>query len=414
MMINSFEFLLSRRYLFPKTRDSFFSIITIFSFLGIALGVATLIIVMSVMNGFREELTSKVLGMNGHFKVTLYNNSKFPNYKSIIESIENKNINIDATIVSQGIISFQKNSTGILIKGLSKESLLNRKIMKDKIISSYIEKFEENDGIILGSKLARKLDIKINDYVNIVSSESVDTPFGKLTRSGDFKVLGFFETGMYEYDVSMIIYPLKLLQDFLNTNDKVDNLEIFINNFESLDNNYKLIREKLPKYFRVYDWRKMNPSLFNAIEIERNVMFLILTLIIIVAAFNLISSMVMLVNNKKKDIGILRSLGLSRNEILRIFIMSGFMIGMIGTILGLIIGIAFCHNINEIKAFLELFTNSSIFAEEIYFFSKLPMIIDYKEVVFIIIVTLILCFCAALYPAYKASNVEPINLIKWE
>jgi lipoprotein-releasing system permease protein len=200
----------------------------------------------------------------------------------------------------------------------------------------------------------------------------------------------------------------------LNTNDRVDNLEIFINNFDRLDYNYKLIREKLPKYFRVYDWRKMNPSLFNAIEIERNVMFLILTLIIIVAAFNLVSSMVMLVNNKKKDIGILRSLGLSRNEILRIFIMSGFMIGMIGTILGFILGILFCHNINEIKALLELFTDSSIFAEEIYFFSKLPMIIDYKEVIFIIIVTLILCFCAALYPAYKASNIEPINLIKWE
>ena len=250
--------------------------------------------------------------MNGHLKVTSYNNTKFSNYKSIIESIKNKNIKVDATIVSQGIISFNKNSTGILIKGLSKESLLNRKIVQDKIILSYMENFENNEGIILGSKLSRKLNININDYVNIVSSESVDTPFGKLIRSGDFKVLGFFETGMYEYDVSMIIFPLKLLQDFLNTNDRVDNLEIFINNFDRLDYNYKLIREKLPKYFRVYDWRKMNPSLFNAIEIERNVMFLILTLIIIVAAFNLVSSMVMLVNNKKKDIGILRSLGLSK------------------------------------------------------------------------------------------------------
>ena len=413
-MINNFEIFLSTRYLFPKTRDSFFSVISIFSFLGISLGVATLIIVMSVMNGFREELTSKVLGMNGHLKVSLFNNEKFSNYISLISLIKDNNFTVEPTIVSQGIVSFNDSSSGVLVKGLSESSLLNRRILNEKISNDSLEKFKKNDGIIIGSKLAKKLNLRLNDFVSIISSESLDTPFGKLTRSADFKVIGFFETGMYEYDVSMIIFPIKLLQDFLNLNGKVDNLEIFLKDFDDLDNVVKSIKKKLPQFFIIYDWRKMNPALFNAIEIERNVMFLILTLIIIVAAFNLISSMVMLVNNKKKDIGILRSLGLSRIEILRIFIMSGFMIGMIGTIIGFILGLAFCYNINEIKSFFEIFTNSSLFAEEIYFFSKLPMIINFNEVFTIIFVTLALCFFAALYPAYKASNIEPINLIKWE
>ncbi len=413
-MINSFEFFLSKRYLFPKTRDSFFSLITLFSFLGISLGVATLIIVMSVMNGFREELTSKVLGMNGHLKISLFNNEKFSDYKLLSQRIKNGNFVVDPTIVTQGIISSQKNSRGVLMKALSTKSLIEREILKKNLDKDVIENYKDNKGIIIGTKLGKSLNLDKNDYITIISSETLDTPFGRLTRSANFQVIGFFETGMYDYDVSMLIFPLPLLQNFLNLGDKVDNLEIFLNDFKSFDKDLGYIKENLPRYFKIDDWRRMNPSLFNAIEIEKNVMFLILTLIIIVATFNLISSMVMLVNNKKKDIGILRSLGLSKTEIMKVFIMSGFMIGLIGTILGFSIGIIFCHNINEIKTFLEMFTDSSIFAEEIYFFSKLPMIINYNEVFFIIILTLVLCFLAAFYPAFKASRIEPINLIKWE
>ena len=292
--------------------------------------------------------------------------------------------------------------------------MVNREILSQKIDRDSLQSFKNKIGIIVGSKMKDKFNLKKNDVVKIISPEMVNTPFGQLTRSKNFRIIGFFETGMYEYDVSMILMPLETIQNFLDTGKKIDNLEIFASNFEDVNNIKSLIISKVSSYYRIYDWRKMNPSLFNAIEVERNVMFLILLLIVLVAAFNLISSMVMLVNNKKRDIGILRTLGVTKFQILKIFILSGFMIGFIGTTLGLCLGILFCININEIKAFIEIFTDSSLFSEEIYFFSKLPMIIDYYEVLGITIIALFLSFFATIYPAIKASNVEPISLIKWE
>ena len=418
-MIKKIDFFISKRYLFPKTKDSFFSVITIFSFLGISLGVATLIIVMSVMNGFRDELTSKVLGMNGHLKLQLFNGERFSNYDDLKKKIESVDPGKDKflvspTISSQGLLIFRNFSTGILIKGIDDKSLVNREILSQKIDRDSLQSFKNKIGIIVGSKMKDKFNLKKNDVVKIISPEMVNTPFGQLTRSKNFRIIGFFETGMYEYDVSMILMPLETIQNFLDTGKKIDNLEIFASNFEDVNNIKNLIISKVSSYYRIYDWRKMNPSLFNAIEVERNVMFLILLLIVLVAAFNLISSMVMLVNNKKRDIGILRTLGVTKFQILKIFILSGFMIGFIGTTLGLCLGILFCININEIKAFIEIFTDSSLFSEEIYFFSKLPMIIDYYEVLGITIIALFLSFFATIYPAIKASNVEPISLIKWE
>ena len=415
-MISSFEILISRRYLFPKTKDSFFSLITIFSFLGIALGVATLIIVMSVMNGFREELTSKVLGVNGHMKIKLLDNQRINNYENLVESFNNEdqNLKFHPTIMSQALISHNGASSGVILKGLSHQSLVERDLISEKLSQDSILNFKKNSGILIGSRLKEKLNIKKNDYIKILSSELQSTPFGNLVNSGSYKVSGFFETGMYEYDLSLIIMPLGMLQNFINVELEVDSIEIILEDFEGLDNAFKYVRKVLPDYFLLFDWRKLNPSLFNAIEVERNVMFLILFLIIVVAIFNLVSSMTMLVNNKRKDIGILRTLGVTRNQLIKIFIMNGFLIGFIGTILGLLLGLLFCLNINEIKSLLEMLLGLDLFSEEIYFFSNLPILIDYYEIFTIISLSLLLSFLATIYPSYKASKVQPISLIKWE
>ena len=415
-MIKFFDLWVAKRYLLPKTKDSFFSVITIFSFLGISLGVATLIIVMSVMNGFREELTSKVLGINGHMKIQLYSNSYFKSYENIIYEIskENSKLKIDPVLNSQALLSSQNLSSGVILKGIDYKNLKGRNLLSDKISQEAFNEFKNNNGIILGKKLYEKIQIRNENFVKLISPDSVETPFGKLVRSNDFKIIGTFETGMYEYDLNLVILPLELLQDFLGIGKRIDSIEIFTGDFQNIGSIKKNIKSIIPDYFRVIDWRLLNPSLFNAIEVERNVMFLILLLIILVAAFNLISSMIMLVNNKKKDIGILRTLGVTRVQLLKIFIINGFSIGLIGTIIGLILGIVFCQNINEVKAFIEFFTDSKLFAEEIYFFSNLPVVMNFNEIATITSIALILSFLATIYPSYKASKIEPIYLIKWE
>ena len=415
-MIKFFDLWVAKRYLLPKTKDSFFSIITIFSFLGISLGVATLIIVMSVMNGFREELTSKVLGINGHMKIQLYSNVYFKNYESIIYNIskENPTLKIDPVLSSQALLSSKNLSSGVILKGIDYKNLKGRNLLSDKISQEAFDNFKSSKGILLGKRLYEKIQKTNKNFVKLISPDSIETPFGKLVRSNDFKIIGTFETGMYEYDLNLVILPLELLQDFLGIGKKIDSIEIFTYDFQDINLIQKNIKSIIPDYFRVIDWRLLNPSLFNAIEVERNVMFLILLLIILVAAFNLISSMIMLVNNKKKDIGILRTLGVTRAQLLKIFIINGFLIGLIGTIIGLILGITFCQNINEVKAFIEFFTDSKLFAEEIYFFSNLPVVMNFKEIVTITFISLLLSFLATIYPSYKASKIEPIYLIKWE
>ncbi|MBK93165.1 MAG: lipoprotein-releasing system transmembrane subunit LolC [Rickettsiales bacterium] len=415
-MISSFEFFLSTKYLFPKTRDSFFSIITFFSLMGIALGVATLIIVMSVMNGFRTELISKFLGVNGHFKIEKYDNSKISDYSILINQLESKNskLSIEPTIISQGLVSSKGFSSGIFIKGISESGLSKRKIFSKELSAQQLDNFQSNKGILIGKKLKHRLDLDIGDNISIISSKFVSTPFGDLIRNSNFSVIGTFETGMFEYDISLIIFPLNLLQNFLSIENKVHNLEIHLDEFDLISKYKNNIKSSLSKEFLITDWREMNPSLFNAIQVEKNVMFLILFLIVLVAVFNLISSMVMLVNNKRKDIGILKMIGLTNTQILKIFIINGFLIGLMGTMIGLILGLTFCYNINEIKEFIENATNSSLFSEEIYFFTKLPMIVNYNEVLIISTLSMFLSFIATIYPALKASKVEPINLIKWE
>ena len=415
-MFSFFEIWVSAKYLLPKTREKFFSIITIFSFLGISLGVATLIIVMSVMNGFRDELTSKILGINGHMKVQPINNYKILNYEDLIEDLYNKveEISVNKVLVDQALLTKNQFSTGVILKGIEKKYFEERKIFENKIPKEILIKFDDGEGIIIGDKLKDKLNIKYGESVNILSSNNLQTVLGNIPRSGNFKVIGSFKSGMYEYDTALIFFPISLLQNFLNLSKKIDFFEIQLDHFDEIDLKREEIKKNLPKYFKVSEWRELNPSLFNALEVEKNVMFLILMLIIIVAAFNLISSLIILVSMKKKDIGVLSILGVKKNQLLRIFMINGLIIGFLGTFLGLVLGLLFCYNINEIKTFIEFFLESNLFAEEIYFFTKLPVIIDHQQIIKIVLISIFLSFVATIYPAIKASKVDPINLIKWE
>ena len=413
-MITKFDIWVSSKYILPKTREKFFSLITIFSFLGIALGVATLIIVMSVMNGFREELTKKILNINGHLKIqTFYNIKKEKTNIKLLINNEFKDISIQPIYTDQGLLNSKNFTTGILLKGINYSFFEERKILKNDFTKSQIQSFKKNEGIVIGKKLANKLRLNIGDSIKIISSKSYETLVGNIPREASFKVIGFFEIGMYEYDTSLVFFPYGLMKQFLNKKNP-DHHEILLKNFDNIDNIKIGIIKIIPSFYKVFDWRQLNPSLFNAIEVERNVMFIILTLIIIVAAFNLISSMMILVSTKTKDIGILRVLGVSRFQLLKIFIINGLFIGLFGTISGLILGLLFCLNINEIKGFIELFSGSELFSEEIYFFSNLPVIIDSNQIIIISSISLLLSFFATIYPSIKASKVEPINLIKWE
>ena len=414
-MISFFEIWVSFKYLLPKTKEKFFSIITIFSFLGISLGVATLIIVMSVMNGFRDELTNKILGVNGHLKLQHFNNVKVSNKDSLNEKLTTNisDIFINKIIVSQALFSKNSFSTGVYLKGVEGKYFSERRIFSN-IKPSSIKAFMNNEGILIGEKLKKKLNLEIGNFVNILSSNNIQTVFGNMPRSSTFKVVGFFNTGMYEYDSALIFFPIEIIQSFLNMENFFDFYEIQLKNFDQLDEKQTQLKTNIPNYFKISDWRELNPSLFNALEVEKNVMFLILLLIIVVAAFNLISSMIILVSMKRRDIGVLRILGVKKNQILKIFVINGSIIGILGTVIGCFLGLIFCMNINEIKSFIELFLDSNLFSEEIYFFSQLPVIINYSQILKIALISIFLSFISTIYPSIRASKVDPINLIKWD
>ena len=415
-MISFFEIWVSAKYLFPKTKEKFFSLITLFSFLGISIGVATLIIVMSVMNGFRDELTSKILGINGHLKI----NSKFGKVinddKDFAEKIfRNKdNILIHKIIITQGLFSYKSYSSGVLLKGVSQKFFEERDIFLKKIDKESLDNFGKNQGVFVGKKLKQKLNLEVGDFITILSSKSYETFFGNLPRSANFKIIGFFDIGMYEYDNSLIFIPINLLQKFLNYEEKFDHFELIVSDFNEINKIKNEIAKELSSHLKIVDWRELNPSLFNAIEVERNVMFLILTLIIIVAAFNLISSMMILVSTKQKDIAVLRVIGVTKYQLLKIFMMNGFLIGFLGTLLGVTLGLIFCLNINEIRNFIEFLVGSNLFSEEIYFFSNLPIILEKNQILKITFMSLFLSLIATIYPSIKATKIEPINLIKWD
>lgn len=407
-MINKAEILIISRYLKPKNKDGFLRVISNFSFIGIMLGVATLIIVMSVMNGFRIDLLDKLLGYQPH--ITFQSKGKYNLEKeSIINLAKKNNFKIsDLNLVnnSEALILTKNKNYGVLIKSFSKNEIKNIYFLKNSIVRGKVSQ----NGIGVGLELASKLSLDVGDNLTLLSNNTETTPFGILPRQFNFKVSFIFNTGMYEFDNNFLISDLEQSKFFSN---KENEIEIRINNPDNSNNFTSVLKQKYNDHL-IYSWVDNNKTFFDALKVERNVMFIILTLIIVVAAFNIISVLTILIKNKSKEISILRSIGFRKNSILKIFLLTGTSIGLLGTALGIILGILISYYLENIRSFLNNNFNINIFPSEIYFLSELPSYINYDSVLLISIFSILIVFIASLFPALSASRLEPIKNLKNE
>jgi len=417
-LLYSYELWIAYRYLRARRVDGFISIVSWFSLIGISLGVATLIIVMSVMNGFREELLSRIIGLNGHATFYVNNNSESINADNIEKILLgfDEVFDVVSLVESTVMISNKKQSRGVVVRGLSINDLKENALLEKSISVKVLTNFNDENTIILGKRLATSLQLKSGDNVTIISSSGLSTPFGDAPMAKNFIVAGIFDLGMYEYDSSVIFMKINNLRDFLGYNNNyIDNIELFYKSPENSDLitfNIKDTLNSIETGNIMIPWTQRHAQLFSALEVERNVMFIILTLIILVAAFNIISSMIMLVKDKESSISILRTMGISENSILKIFIIVGASIGIIGTVIGFTIGLLFSLNIQKIQQLLESITGTNLFAAEIYFLSKLPAKIDFTEIGLVVLFALILSLLATLYPAWRASRIDPIKVLR--
>jgi len=414
MIFSLFERMVAMRYLRSKKAEGFVSVIAGFSFTGIMLGVATLIIVMSVMNGFREELFSRILGINGHMNVHGLNGPLYDYYGLTSELHMLDGIKDAAPIIeSQGLVSSNGVASGVMVRGIEKGDFEARESLRDSVVSGSLNDFQGNR-ILMGSVLADKFRVRVGDRITLTSPKVKASPFGSLPTQRSYEVAGIFDVGMYEYNSGFVFMPLSTAQKFFKMSDEVSGIEVFLDDPDALG----VMRERVSMLIQgkagVYDWRDSNQSFVNALEVERNVMFLILTLIILVAAFNIISSMIMLVKDKGHDIAIMRTMGASSGAMMRIFIMTGASIGIIGTAFGALLGIAFALNIETIRQALQSLTGTELFAAEIYFLSQLPAVIEWHEVGAVIGMALALSILATLYPAWRASRLDPVEALRYE
>ena len=414
-MFSKFERLVAFRYLRAKRKEGFISVITGFAFTGIALGVATLIIVMSVMNGFRSELLSRILGLNGHIGIISTTGQPFTNYRQAVGDIESfEHVkNVIPIIEKQILVSAGRASEGAIVRGIRKEDISKRETLLNGLGGLNLEEFQ-GDRVIIGSRMAQKMGIIPGDEITLISPNGKVTAFGTVPRMKSYQVLATFDVGMYEYDSNFIFMPLDTAQTYFGMRDSVTNIDVTIKDDKHLTKIRLSIEESIGASGYVYDWKQTNAAFFNAIAVERNVMFIILTLIILVAAFNIITGLIMLVKDKGRDVAVLRTMGATKGMIMRIFFIDGAFIGVVGTALGLILGVAFCENIEHLRQFLQSLTGRDLFSAEIYFLSKLPAKMDIMEVITVASVSLSLSFLATLYPAYRAAKLDPVEALRYE
>ena len=410
------ERMLALRYMRSRRSEGFISVIAWFSLLGIALGVATLIIVMSVMNGFRVELVGRILGLNGHLAVHSTNGRGIADFDPLAVRIAGLPgvVAVTPQIEGQVMAAHKGLTTGAVVRGVRWADLAARKPLWSALDEQAIQNFKSGEQVLMGHRLAQTIGVKLGDSVTLVGARGRVTPFGTLPQRRTYKVGGLFDVGMFEYDKAFIFMPLEASQSFFGQDSTVTGLEIYSSDLNMTDVLRLNISQTAPPTVRVTDWRDRNRSFLNALAVERNVMFLILTLIIIVAAFNIISSMIMLVRSKNNDIAVLRAMGATGGGVMRVFFMTGASIGVVGTVIGTLLGLGFCWNIDGIKGVLEQLTGTELFAAEIYFLSTLPADVNPKEVFMVIGMALLLSFLASVYPAWRASRIAPAEALRYE
>ena len=411
-MISKVERTIAFRYLKPKKKEGFLKVISIFSFTGIALGVAILIIVMSVMSGFRTELINKILGFNPNIIIKPYDKKINKEDINKLDEIKKNISRIAFTFSGQGILINRENTTGILVRSYLQNDIDKIDLIKNGIIDGSLNSFNKNT-ISIGKELAISMDLLVGDEITLMSTSNLQTPFGNLPLQEKFKISSIFSTGLAEFDQNVIFMPFENANSLFEASDMDIDLEIFLNKPDKV----QLIKQNVQKIFSnhyVYTWEDLNKSFFGALKVERNVMFIILTLIIIVAAFNIISGLTILVKNKTKEIAILRTLGISKTSIAKVFFIIGFTIGFLATITGVTIGILFSYYIEEIRVLITSIFNIRLFPEEIYFLSQMPSEINLGYIIIISLFSLLITFLATIFPSLSAAKLDPIKALKYE
>lgn len=414
-MISTFERMVALRYLWPGRRETFTFLIAIFSLLGIAFGVFTLIVVMSVMGGFREELLKRVLGLQPHVIVQALD-GPITDYEALVEKAGNvAGVETAAPIIRAEVLARGARSvTGALVYGIRAEDLARKKRVMSSISEGAFQPYANGEGVLLGHRLARKLRLDIGDFIRIISPSVTATAMGGVPRARAYEIVGTFNVDMSEYDSNFVFMPLHLAQIHFKYRGSVSTLEISVDNPDRVREMRAPLWQALGTDVRLSDWQQINATYFSVLEVEKNVMFMILMLIVLVAAFNIISSMIMLVKSKGRQIAILRTIGATRGQIMRIFFMNGALIGIVGTFAGTIGGILFAIYIEPIREVVESITGTRLFPHEFYFLAQLPTRIDGGEIAVVAILALVLSFLATLYPAWLAARIDPVEALRHE
>ena len=412
---SAFEWMLSLRYLRARRKEGFISVIAGFSFVGIMLGVATLIIVMAVMNGFRQELLSKILGLNGHLLIQPLE-QPLTDYADVADRVSKVNgVYLAAPLVEgQALASSPFNASGVVVRGMRGADLAKLTQVSKNIKQGTLDGFDDNQGIAIGSRLAEQLSVRAGDNLTLVAPRGAVTPMGTTPRIKAYKVAAVFEIGMSEYDSAFVFMPLTEAQAYFNRSGDVTAIEVYTNDPDNIDNFRKAVTEAAARPIYMVDWRQRNATFFNALQVERNVMFLILTLIVLVAALNIVSGLIMLVKDKSGDIAILRTMGATQGSIMRIFLITGAAIGVVGTLVGFLLGTVVCLNIEDIRRFLSWVTNTELFSPELYFLSQLPADMNVKETTAVLVMALGLSLLATLYPSWRAARLDPVEALRYE
>jgi lipoprotein-releasing system permease protein len=409
-----FEWMVALRYLRARRKEGFISVIAGFSFIGITLGVMTLIIVMAVMNGFRQELFDKMLGLNGH--VVVHSLGDFTDYDEVANRIRKvPGVKYALPLVEgQVLVSTPLMSSGALVRGLRESDLKSLKAISNNIRFGTLDGFDDKPGVALGSRMANDLNVKVGDQVSLITPRGPSTALGTAPRVKRYPVVAIFEIGMSEYDASIMFMPLNEAQRYFNEPHSVTVLEVVLDSPDEVGElSPKIITAGGPTIY-VSDWRQRNATFFTALQVERNVMFLILTLIVLVAALNIISGLIMLVKDKGRDIAILRTMGTTRGAVMRIFFITGAAIGIVGTLAGFALGVLVCLNIEHLREFIGWLTDTDLFPAELYYLSQLPAEMDPGETASVVIMALTLSVLATIYPSWRASRLDPVEALRYE
>jgi lipoprotein-releasing system permease protein len=413
---SAFERMMAWRYLRSRRKEAFISVIAGFSFLGILLGVATLIVVMAVMNGFRAELLTRILGINGHLIIQPMDRP-LDDYAELSKKFET----VEGVVYALPIVEGQTLAsgkigagTGALVRGVQPEDIKKIKLVAQTVKQGSFDTFGTDEGVAIGSRMAINLGLGLGDLLTLISPDGDVTPLGVTPRVKSYPVTAIFEIGMSEYDASIVFMPLVEAQNYFNSDGKVQSIELVIDDPDKVGDIKPAIESISDRQILMTDWRQRNATFFSALEVERNVMFMILTLIVLVAALNIISGLIMLVKDKGSDIAILRTMGATRGMILRIFLMTGSAIGITGTIGGVVLGVLICLNVERIRQFFSWLSGTSLFNPELYFLSQLPAKMDVSETVTVILMALFLSFVATLFPAWRAAKLDPVEALRYE